>query len=77
MSNYTIIKRKIEEGWEVEWDGEIVYKDHDPVDGEWTAGAFADGLEMGITGSKKPLSHIQIEGWYNYLSAFSSYEEYK
>lgn len=76
---YNIIREKIKDGWQVLWDDRVVYKSHGR-DAEWTSGAFANGLEMGITGSKEPLharSKITIKGWYGYLDAFDSYEDYR
>ena len=52
--------------WKVIWDGEVVYS-RTGKDAEFYVGAFIDGLERGLTGSKKPLfanSQVEIRGVY-------------
>lgn len=78
-AKYEIIRQKDGDTWRVIWDGTVVYETHNPEDGEFTSGAFAEGLEMGITGSKQPLgshSRIKVKGWMDYLDAFT-YEDFR
>jgi hypothetical protein len=79
MHQYKIIRQKDGDTWRVIWDGIIVYESHDPENGEFTSGAFADGLEMGIVGSEQSLgshSRIKTKGWGSYLEVFDTYEEF-
>lgn len=77
---YKIVRRCLsKDHWQVWWEDKMVYESKSDV-AEWTSGAFADGLERGITGSKHALyakSKVKLEGFMSYLEAFASYEDYK
>lgn len=71
MKQYDIVKRQElgEDTWTVSWDGEVIYQCTGEA-AEFLTGAFADGLERGITGSKQALdanSRVRLEGvFYGY-----------
>ena len=71
MKQYDIVRRKTpgKDKWTVLWDGEVIYQCTGKA-AEFLTGAFARGLEQGITGSKQALdanSQIQLEGvFYGY-----------
>jgi len=68
MRELDLVKRKVpgKDEWEVIWDSEVVYS-RTGKDAEFYVGAFVDGLERGLVGSKKPLlanSQVRIRGVY-------------
>lgn len=77
---YAIVQKRLAANhWQVWWDGEMVYE-HKGEGAEFCSGALADGLERGITGSKRALfanSKIRLEGFMDYLEAFDSYEHWR
>lgn len=62
--NVVLKKTPGENEWSVIWDDVEVYR-RSGEDAEFYVGAFADGLERGITGSRDPLcanSQVRING---------------